>query len=92
MPLYDFECLDCGNVFERTATINQREEVKCVCGGNTGILITNSKSRHWFREHVTEHFTGDPLHVKSLGHMKQLCKDNNVTSRAIGDVRNISEI
>jgi len=93
MPLYDFQCLCCLDIFEGYSTIKDRKEVVCKhCGCDTEILITNSHNQHWFKPHWNEHFTGDPVYVKSLGHYKQLCKDNNVTSRATGDVRNITEI
>jgi len=83
----------CRDEFEAYVTIAKREGVRCkLCGCATKILITNNHNQHWFKPHWNEHFTGDPVYVKSLNHYKQLCKDNNVTSRAIGDVRNISEI
>jgi len=87
MPLYDFKCLNCNEEFEQFARIKDRNKVKCWCDGETEILITNSKNDDWFKPHFNEHFTGEPVFVKSRRHMKELCLKHDVTSRALGDFR-----
>jgi putative FmdB family regulatory protein len=93
MPLYDLECEKCGEEFEAFSKIVERDEVRCPkCGGETKILICSSKQRDWFREGWYEEFDLHPIYVKSKGHMKELCLKYDVTSRALGDIRNIKEI
>ena len=88
MPLYDFQCLCCLNEFEEISKISDREKVRCPkCGSKTKILLGNVNKKDWFRPHWTEHFTDTPIYVKSKRHMKELCLKHNVTSRALGDVR-----
>lgn len=88
MPLYDFQCLDCKMEFEGITRIDDRKEVRCPkCSGKCKTLITSLRSRHWFREHINYEFTGEPIHVRSLQHYKDLCVKHGVTSRAIGDCR-----
>lgn len=88
MPLYDFQCESCGKEFEQFATIPKRKEVRCPdCNGATKVLITSTKSKHWFQPHWNPEFTGEPVWVRSLNHYKDLCLRHNVTSRAIGDFR-----
>ncbi|MCW7076432.1 MAG: hypothetical protein OCU18_03960 [Candidatus Syntrophoarchaeum sp.] len=87
MPLYDCMCNRCGKEFEAYASVSSRKNIRCECGGTSEILITNHKTKDWFKPHVNEHFNGKPIEVRSRRHLKELCKKFNVTSRAIGDVR-----
>ena len=89
MPLYDFKCLECEFEFEEFAKIADREDVPCPsCSCKTKITLGNVDKKDWFRPHMTEHFTDTPVLVKSKRHFKELCLKHNVTSRALGDVRN----
>ena len=92
MPLYDCKCDNCGREFEVFKKIVDITNIKCECGGNARTLITCVKSKDWFTPHYNEHFTGEPVFVRSRSHMKDLCRKHNVTSRALGDVRNITEV
>jgi len=87
MPLYDFKCLYCGIEFEEVATIADRNDVKCGCGSPTKVLITNSKSQDWFKPHFNEHMGPNGTYITSRTHLKELCLRYNVTSVALGDVR-----
>lgn len=84
--MYDFKCLKCNNEFEDYAKIDDREDVLCPkCQGFTQVLITQGKAKDWFHPHYNE---GLEEFVTSKKHYKQLCLKHNVTSRALGDVRN----
>ena len=41
MPLYEFECTDCG-VFERAVPIAERHDVRCACGSLAKLLISRT--------------------------------------------------
>jgi len=93
MPLYDMKCLNCGKEQEKFCSVVELHRQECSeCGGRLKVLITNSHNQDWFHPHWNEHFTGEPIWVRTRGHLKELCLKHNVTSRALGDVRNISEI
>lgn len=94
MPLYDFRCEGCGKEFEYLCKIEEMEGVECSdCGGSCKALISHtSKNRDWFRPHWNPNFDLDPVWVETKGKFKELCRRHNVTSRALGDVRNLSEV
>lgn len=94
MPLYDLKCTRCEHEFEAYSKINEREEVRCLkCKGACEVLITKSPPhRDWFRPHWNENIDYEPVYVRSKQHLKDLCLKNNLTCRALGDVRNIKEI
>ena len=87
MPMYEFQCLSCGKTFENFCCLNNLESFtikqKCPsCKGKVKRLIGGFK-RDWFREFISEDFDGTPITVKSKQHLKQLCKEHGVTSRAL---------
>ena len=89
MPLYDFKCTCCLHEFEALRKIDERLKTECLrCGSKTKILLGNCDKKDWFRPHTTEHFDDTPTYVRSKRHMKELCLKHNVTSKALGDVRN----
>lgn len=93
MPLYDFQCLSCEKEFEEMSKIDERKEVKCPkCHGATKIIYKVPFKDDWFKPYWDPHFDIKPIFVRSKKHMKELCLKYNVTSRALGDVRNIKEI
>ena len=93
MPLYDFKCLKCDKEFEYACRINDRETVKCQCGGKTKQIITKFPGQDWFHPFISEDFTGEPILVKSKGHYKELCKQHGVYApHVFGKGWNISEI
>lgn len=83
MPLYDYKCKKCGLEFENFACINDRNRVQCKCGGKAELLITAKKTKDWFYPHWNEHFGNTPIYVRSRNHLRQLCKEHGVTSRAL---------
>ncbi len=89
MPTYEMKCLKCNLEFETLCKIKERKEVRCPnCKGRTKILMSPPK-RDWFRPHWNENLL---TYVRSKEHFKQVCLEQNVTSRALGDIRNIKEI
>ena len=92
MPLYDLECKSCKHKFEAYSKIKDRKEVVCPqCGGLTEVLMS-PPHKDWFRPYWNEHIEYEPVYVKSKQHLKELCLKNNVTCRALGDVRGVTEI
>lgn len=92
MPLYDCRCTKCGHEFEHLCKIAEIPGIKCQgCGGKAETLITNNK-KDWFKPYWDPDFGLEPVFVRSRGHLKELCLKHNVTSRALGDIRNITEI
>jgi len=87
------KCAGCGWEGERFCRIAELPEQRCDrCGGELRTLITNSHNQDWFRPHWNENFTDKPIFVRTRSHMKELCRKYDVTSRALGDVRNVTEI
>ncbi len=85
MPLYDMKCDSCGKEFEHFCRIDDRENVRCNCGGRGIVILTNYRSKDWFPTDGFYHpnFDIEPVHVKSKKHFKELCKHYNMTSRAL---------
>lgn len=82
MPLYDYQCKKCGKTFEELRHIDERLSVKCICGGEVSILVTNNKT-DWFRPHWNENFDLKPIYVESKQHYRKLCKQYGLTARAL---------
>ncbi len=93
MPLYDVKCKRCHKEFEAVAKIDERESIKCKCGGDTTILISlpHHTNRYPFWHEHLDPFK--PVLVKSRSHFKQLCKQYDVYApHEFGQGYNISEI
>ena len=45
MPLYEYECPNCGNVFERLKKFYDKSEEVCECGTPAHKIISNSSFR-----------------------------------------------
>lgn len=82
MPIYDYECYDCGREFEHSAMIiDRKKKVECgVCGGKSERVIKSSR--------VTKfkpfwHIALDPerrVYITSKGHLREECKKREVES------------
>ena len=92
MPRYDVECDECGKEIEVTCKIKELETLRCDCGGKQRVVIKTLFARDWFRPHWNPNFDTDPIWVESKQHYKDLCLKYDVTSRALGDIRNIKEV
>jgi hypothetical protein len=90
MPLYDLECEECGRVQEIFCCINSLRptimSASCkdpLCGGKQKQIIRTGRAGDWFHSFVSEDFNGSPIEVTSRRHLKQLCKEHGVQSRAL---------
>ena len=94
MPLYDCRCSVCDREFQHLCKIKEMGQIKCPeCGSEARTLISHtSRNRDWFRPHWNEHIDYEPVYIETKQQYKDLCLKNNVTSRALGDIRNIKEI
>lgn len=90
--LWDYKCETCEHVFERLT--QPEEEVICPqCNGPCYKTITEkAPNRDWFRPHWNENIDYDPVYVETKQQYKDLLLKNGLTSRALGDIRNITEI
>lgn len=94
MPLYDVCCFKCDHTFEHFCSTKESESTPACtkCGGPTRVVITNHHTQDWFKPHINENFTGEPIEVRSRSHLKQLCDQHGMISRVLGDHRNIKEL
>lgn len=83
MPLYDFECKECGKITEKYAKM---EEITgfCDCGGEQKRLITTSSYAIGDLEPYLDHHIGrEPVWIKSKQHRKEVMKKEK-TGEAYG--------
>lgn len=92
MPLYDVKCQACQKEFEHFCKIADLPSIRCDCGGQCQTLITNSRTQDWFKPFWHPNLSHEPIFVESRNHFKQLCKKYGMTSHALGDCRNITEV
>lgn len=80
MPLYESECIKCGNVFEWYNSRATDENKKCPkCNGDSERLFSRCSSRV-FRDFVTRNILpgGVPVHVKSQSQLSSLCNEHKL--------------
>ena len=82
MPIYEYECLVCGEVFERLSTVDERSSAKCECGGLAKQLISVT-GKDWFRPHWNENFDIKPIFVETKSKYKELCAKYGVYARCL---------
>lgn len=79
MPLYDYKCRDCGEVFERFARISATTH-KCDCGGLADRMISRSHNVHGDLEPYWDENMGEkPVFVKSKKHRRRLLEERGLT-------------
>ena len=79
MPQYRLRCKECSNVFEEIAKVDDRNDIKCECGGDTDIVICPT-AFHIFEPFDHPNLTSKPVRVNSKKHLKELDKKYNMTS------------
>lgn len=60
-PVYDYECKDCGLIWESVNKIENRNSEKCKCGGRVKLLISTSAKPviyEYYSEALDAHITG----------------------------------
>ncbi len=86
MPLYDYECLRCGEAFEAFRRIEEREYALCPkCGFIAEQVLKQAKRdfthriEGWWRDISPE----GPVYVRSKRHLKELCKRHGVYAKCL---------
>lgn len=79
VPQYKLRCKKCNKVFEEISSIDDRNNIKCECGGDTEIIIQPIVT-HFFVPFFHPNLTSKPVYVKSKAHLKQLDRKYNMTS------------
>ena len=77
MPLYEFDCDGCGNVWEEYRKMSECSlPASCpICQGN-GSMVFSVHSGKPFRCRVISHVGPEPVYVESQSQLDKLCKDN----------------
>lgn len=85
MPLYDYECPNCGMVFEELKPMDQRHTAPCPqCGGKAKMVILQAKRDWtWRIEGWWEDFDEKPVYVRDKRHLKELCKKYGVYAKCL---------
>lgn len=93
MPLYDYQCQQCGNEFEEVMPISGRETAPCPNCASIAKQVIKSSKPHIFQPFWHENFDVNPVYVESKKHWRQLCEKYNVYApHEFGTSRNLKEI
>ena len=79
MPLYRLKCKVCDNVFEETSKVDDRNNIKCECGGETSIVIQPTTFQI-FKPFWHPNLDKKPVWIKSKKHLKEESDKRNMTS------------
>ena len=79
VPLYKVKCKKCTKVFEETSSIDDRNKIKCECGGDTEIIIQPIVT-HFFVPFLHPNLDKKPVCIKSKKHLKEESDKRNMTS------------
>lgn len=87
MPLYEYECKDCGARFDRFNTVANRKDMRCECGGSCDIIITSV-----FRPMIMQPYydTGLGCVVDSYSDRKRKMKIAGVEE--CGDIKHFDDV
>ena len=82
MPLYDFNCDNCGQTFERYAKMDEKV-VDCeACGDGMAFRkITARYSVIKEPDFVTDNISGEPERIDSKKKLRRLLRENDVTEK-----------
>lgn len=85
MPIYNYKCENCGAEIELIRPIDKRNEpvVCCECGNVAKRKFVFTKSRDWFRPHVNDDITGEPIEITSKRQYRRVCEENGVMARCL---------
>ena len=88
MPTYRVKCQKCSNVFVEFSSMDNRNKIKCICGGDTEIQIVSvglcttmfgRENKPLVLEHMTEE-DDDIVSVTTKSQLKEECKKHNCIS------------
>lgn len=78
MPLYDFECVECGVIEEHLAKISETHRKCDACNGLMRRLITVRYHVQDDVDFVTDDISGEPVRVTSRKAHRQLMEEHGV--------------
>ena len=84
MPIYEYECEECGFQMEGIFPINKKpDNVPCIkCLGNAKSIISASADRKEWNPYIDENLGPEPVVVQSRAHRKKLMKKAGLVSGA----------
>lgn len=81
MPLHDYECPECSNVFEEFCKLEDlRKEVKCKCGSVAKRIIVSQNSIDTFKPFWCDRISWDPIFIESRKHLADECNKRKLFS------------
>lgn len=85
MPIYHVKCEKCNKIFDMFATIENRNKIKCKCGGDAEVWFGGLKrvGIHVWEPYWEENITHQPVHVESKQHLKKLCDENDCVAHRL---------
>ena len=86
MPIYDYECPNCGKVMDVWAHIDDQEKLH-FCGNWMKRLISLANINPDFQPYLDENLGQDPVYVKSRQHRKQLMSERGLVDKHTSTTR-----
>ena len=84
MPTYDYRCENCRTEVTLIRRIRDRNEsIVCNCGGIAKRFHKFTKSRDWFRPHINDDITGEPIEITSKKQYRRVCEENGVMAKCL---------
>lgn len=87
MPLYDYKCTRCSDVFEQIRRIDERRDTECpTCGGKADLQIPRKApglslfQPGWWRD-----LDYDPVYINSPQELRNVCDKKNVDTGYLHD-------
>jgi putative FmdB family regulatory protein len=75
MPLYDYECLECGKTFDKFKKVEDRFSVYCPnCGFSNCQLLISKVNCKVFHDYIEHNICEKPIHIKSTRHLRDELK------------------
>jgi len=88
MPLYSYQCDDCGKVSDDYRTISNRlNNPICVCGGTTRFVLSTSERRGPSYPFLDTNMDHQPVEIHSLSHYRKELKKRNLSERSGGKMQ-----
>ena len=82
MPIYDFECQECGETSENWATVDERTRA-CSCGGQMARLITSRYNINpGTYDYVEDNLGPNPVRINGREHLERVMRREGVSARS----------